>query len=460
MKLPYSLVVPASVLKALFGLLILCISTLVYAQDTIKVSNNFSVVPFFGMDRLTPNNNREVRMPESISSIRSLQPITPFKGVYSNYPQWHFSMFGGIATETKLAEGYKLRFALIGEDRAGSYGVLKRNNMVVFPQVSVDLKDTMQWRQHKVAVRLLIGDMPNFRYRNGLAIYNVDAQGADVALTYRHLQLGFTSITDLSQHVGIGIGEVYGYQVGLTKMRFNENYTWSAGGAIDLLLSGLEATRPNLPHLYVNVDHRDKKFGFYGELGYRFKPRTGPWGILLPVSTVSEKIAGVFGFYTERLKSQKWRYRQRVELRYYGLVYNERRTSTGNKYTSTNSFLGDYLYPLRNAYRPFDQWAVYTEYAGQNVAAFSWYSQNKWRLSKKFQLMVNLETIGLLTTDDSPFLYYFYESGLVFEPAQGVEALVYLSNKVMNSDVHYQTFYQSKRPLFSFGFRKRLTGFI
>jgi len=460
MKLPSVLLGPTSGLKCLLGTLIFLFSYSLSAQDTIKVSDHFSVIPFFGMDRLTPNDNKEVRIPEGIARLRSLQPRTPFRGVYSNYPQWHFSMFGGLATETQLAHGYTLRFTLIGEDRAGSYGVLKRNNMVVFPQVSVDLKDTIQWKQHKVAVRLLIGDMPNFRYRNGLAIYNVDAQGANVALTYRHLELGFTSITDLSQHVGIGIGEVYGYNAALTQLPLNENYSWSVGGAIDLLLGGTEATLPNLPHLYLNVDHKQKRQGFYAELGYRFKTRTTSGGILLPESTPSEKVAGVIGFYAGRLVHPKWRFRQRVELKYFGLVYNQGRTSFGNKYTSTNSFLGDYLYPLRNAYRPFDQWAVYTEYAGQNVAALSWYSQNKWRLSSKFQFMANLETIGLLTSEESPFLYYFYESGLVFEPARGVEALVYLSNKVMNSDVHYQTFYQSKRPLFSFGLRKRLSGYI
>ena len=442
--------------KLVFFLLMLSLTT--NAQDTLILNNRVSLIPFFGMDRLSPNTNKEVRMPDAIR-LRRLLGSQP---VYTNYPQWHFSMFGGMATETELADGYHFRLNLIGEDRAGSYGVFKQNNTVVFPQISATISDTIRVGSIASQFDLLIGDMVDFRYRNGLAIYNVDVQGAVAALTFKQWKFEFTSITDLSQHIGLGVGEVYGTDLARQNMRVGQRYQLDIGIAADLISGGdiFNTTPGPIPHLYFNLRHKQKSLEFYGEAGHRFYTRRSFFGISAPPTTLTQRMAGLLGVSFDGKSQNQWRHQQRFELKYYGSIYNAQRTSVGSFYSSGTSFIGRYLYPLRNAYRPFDQWAVFTEYVGKNTAAFSWLSRNKCKLHKRFFWMLDLETIGILAQEETPFLYYFYETGLVFEPVTGLEALVYLSNKVMNLDVHYQTYYQSKQPLFSFGLRKRLTGYF
>jgi len=431
------------------------------AQDSIALHDRFAITPFFGLDRLTPNDNRGVHLPATIGRQRSHQHIRPYTGVYSNFPQWHFSLFGGLATQTKLADGYMMHFNLIGEDRAGSYGVLKADNIVLFTQIKATIDDTIRWGKQQLQVKLRIGDMPNFRHRNGLSIYNVDIQGAVVALRYKRWSYRFTSITDLSQHVGIGVQEVFGNDFVLNDIPLGNKYGLDVGAGWDYIPVGFGATLPVIPHIQVSARHKNRDLQFYSEIGCRMQPESSFLGIRIPSPPLRQKLAGVIGLRIQNQTSGRWRYRQQLALKYYGKIYNDDRYSVSERYASSaNTFTGEYLYPLRNAYRPFDQWAVYTEYYTTNVAAVSWQSQNKYAINSKFNLMANVEAVGILAGRLDPFLYFFYECGLTYEPVKGLEAMVYLSNKVMNLDVHYQTFYQARRPLFSYGLRKRLTGYL
>lgn len=430
------------------------------AQDTVRIGDRFAVVPFFGMDRLTPNNDKTVRLPEPIETIRRLPSVSSYDGTYGNYPQWHFSMFAGLATETKLADGYHFRFNLIGEDRAGSYGVLKQDNVVIFPQISASISDTLSLEGEQLIFGLEIGDMVEFTHRQGLSIYNVDVQGAVASAAFRKLKYSFTSVTDLSQHVGLRVGEVYGHDLALTDLSISSSYEMSLGIAVDIIPGALYIASQSVPHAFIEFKHRKRPIAFFGEWGYRYYTDNQFFGIPVDPPALQEKLAGLIGVSVEGKVTKLLKHRQKFLVRYYGNVYNRDRRGAGVKYRSGTSFVGRYLYPLRNAYRPFDQWAVYTEYGNANVGALVWDSRNKLTLHKKLLLMANMETVAIMAENQNPFVYYLYEVGLVFEPTTGVEALVYLTNKVMNLDVHYQTFYQSNNPLFSFGLRKRLTGYL
>lgn len=434
------------------------VSATTQAQDSILLHKSFSITPFMGIDRLAPNTDdrRRAVMPSHIKNIRLQNP--DFSGNYSNYPQWHFSLFAGLATKWTLKEGYSLHFTIIGEDRAGSYGVLKMNNIAVFPLIQAKIRDTIKLGKLHFPVKVHVGDMVNFRHRNGLSIYHVDVQGAKVSLGYKNWFLGYTSITDLSQHIGLQVGEVHAYDFGLKGIKISSNQHLRLAVGYDYIPQALDFASPIISRFSANLTHTEKPTEWYAELGYRqFLDNGNPFLISLP--NFQESIAGLLGYSMRVENKKRFRSYQRAELRYYGYGYNHRRISTGTRYSNQTSsgFIGRYLYPLRNTYRPMNQWAIFTEYQNKNVGAFCWDSRNRFRLKGNFWFQANVEWLAIFAQDEPAFLYTLYESGLVFEPVKGLDIMLYASNKVMNLDVHYQTFYQSRWPMFGYSLRKRLS---
>lgn len=426
------------------------------AQDSILLHKNFSITPFMGMDRLAPNVGlQQVAMPSHIKNLRLQNPN--FTGSYTNYPQWHFSLFAGLASKWTLKDGYSLQFTIIGEDRAGSYGVLKIDNFVVFPQIQAKIQDTIRLGKWHFPVKVHAGDMVNFKHQNGLSIYHVDVQGADVTLGFKNWFLGFTSITDLSQHVGLQVGEVYAYHLGLKKLKISPKRRLRLVAGYDYIPEFYSFISPVISRFSANLTHVEKPTEWYAEFGYRqFLDNANAFFVTPP--NFQESLAGLLGYSIKVENKKRFRSYQRAELRYYGYGYNYRRISTSTRYLSptASSFIGRYLYPLRNAYRPMNQWAVFTEYQNKNVGAFCWDSRNRLKLFGNFWLQANVEWLAILAQDEPAFLYTLYETGLVFQPVKGLDIMVYASNKVMNLDVHYQTFYQSQRPMFGYSLRKKL----
>ena len=57
-------------------------------------------------------------------------------------------------------------------------------------------------------------------------------------------------------------------------------------------------------------------------------------------------------------------------------------------------------------------------------------------------------------TRSSTDFYNFYAIGLKQKLPAGMSFEVYATNKIMNLDAHYQTFYQLKQPVFGFSIRR------
>lgn len=417
----------------------------------------FTLNTFFGMDRLAPNSDMTVHMPSSLRASRAQNFENPSDfEEFGDYPQRHFSFFGGLQAITHVHEGYDLNLQLIGENRSASFGVLKRNNFVLFPRIFLDARDDFRIAGREFSFKAKVGDMVQFDLRNRLGIYNLDAQGGDIQLNMGRLFLGFTSIADLSQHIGLRIQEVFSYRGGMEDIRLSDNYSLKVGLAGDFFIGLPEGSNFIIPHLYFNIDRFDGDLSFYGEAGYRYFNEGYFTGIQFVEPDLAQSTAAILGASYNFKKVAGLRLNHRLEGRYYGQSYNYNRFSIVPDYKENADNTGRYLYPLINAYRPFDQWAVYTEYQNQDIIALSWASTNEWYFTRMFSTYYNQEVNLIKASEEDAFTYYFYEFGLKFSPVEKFEIMLYLSNKVMNIDMSYQTFYQANAPMIGYSLRQTL----
>lgn len=427
-----------------------------FKQPLKDSATYFAIEPIFCFERQMPSTNKSIHLPSSIRNLRSQAANSTFDGTFGNAPQFHFSSYAGAAFDVSPKSGYHFNLSLIAEDRAGSFGVLRSDNFVIFPRMNITIKDSiLLGKMNKpLFIDFKIGDMVNYWHRNGLALYNVDVQGGYFALSYGVLEASFTSITDLSQHVGIGVGEVFAYGLGLNHegTRWRKRFGW----AVDIIPESFYTTSPFIHHIYTEATHLKKHYGFVAELGYRYHQELTWFGIPVP-NEPNQKLAGVLELFhqmkSDVSESMSLSLKNNVGLRYYGSVYNKRRTSEGSRYRNGAAFTGDFLYPLNNTRRQFDQWAVYTEFQDQNITSLNWMVKGSLQLLNKASIFSEHELLLLLPEKEPAFLYHFFRTGLSYKLTKNWIAEAYMSNSVMNLDAHYQTYYQARVPMFSFGIR-------
>jgi len=145
------------------------------------------------------------------------------------------------------------------------------------------------------------------------------------------------------------------------------------------------------------------------------------------------------------------------KLRYYGYEF---RKLDYNKsyylYRHTNSLFDGavYFYALKNYYRPVSQYALYAEY----YSDYGLYSLElnlnwDWQINSKFGHKLDVEMFQFYRNSKDNGNYYtniYYTSFLYYKFYKGFKGGLYISNKQMNRDVLYQTFYQMQYPFFGF----------
>jgi hypothetical protein len=99
------------------------------------------------------------------------------------------------------------------------------------------------------------------------------------------------------------------------------------------------------------------------------------------------------------------------------------------------NYVGERFYPLKNAYRPFQEWAVYTQFQNVNLFSSSLQISTNKRVWKGFYFNGSLETLYLDSELAENFFYNFYTLGLSYNGFKGFKLEGYITNKVMNLDV-------------------------
>lgn len=438
------------------GIAFLLCPLLMTAQDssrrTLRFTHEFELQ---GRQHLY-NMYSRVSMPATIREGRQNTTALPttFDSVTDN-PFKHGAMYAAYRATISLRNKITARADLYGEYRGFSYGTNNvKNNLLLYPVLSIHAMDTLQVGKAAIIVDGKVGQFLNEKTGEGWMIYNLDVQGTQARVRYRNHRIGFTIYGDLMTSIGLGIDDL-------------KEFTYEHLLKNDSARFGVSMTIANPPYAPVKYHSYFSAFGsLLTKNGMRLYLQGGFTTTFdnFPrkrrrLSTTTGAVAGV----EHQLMRGKLSWKNNVEVRYYGSLFNmfhsqpgtPYRDSARNEYEMYANTTGEYLYPLRKFDTPFSQWAVFTEYFNHNVFGISATGTFQYAVNKKLGLLLDYDVNminAVLDKELSPydvrsvFIYPFFKTGLQYHPVPEVTVGAYLTNKSMNLDVYYPTHYLHRKP--------------
>jgi hypothetical protein len=363
-----------------------------------KDSINLKVELIYGVDRYFQNGNQDVYLP---SDIRLQRQIDSGLGhnflTYTDIPQFHASVFVGMLNKLTLSNGYNFNFDLFAEDRGQSFGSLSLDKIILFPRIYGAVLDTLKLNNQVIVVSFKAGDLMRYQHNYGLTINNLDVQGASLRLKVDQFYFDYLLIADLSQHVGLNVREFYSYGLGY-QVKW-PNWSFDLGISYDQYFL-FNTSRNNFT---ISSDVKKSNICIYYESSYNIE---------------KQSFAGLFGYYHNE-KIGRLSFQGDISYRFYGKFFNENFLETSVRYrdiskpTLTNNSVGDYLYPLINSYRSFDQWSVYTEYSKDQLHATKLALDTEFIIfSEKFSCFINYEGLLIKPSVGETAHYNFFELGI------------------------------------------------
>lgn len=410
-----------------------------------------------------------IHVPDIIATMR--------KEVYGNYnprysldnPLAHSAVYFRLKSLTKLAEGVSIAADFIGEHRGFSYGTFSTENMIVFPQLRFDVKRSIKLAKdslQKIDFDLKVGNFVNLRLNEGLMLYNMDGQGADVNFRYKKWRYQIFMLGDMAGSIGLGIDDSW-------------NHTFSYEGLPlgKRLKADFRAGSFNHLSIYDSVsNHFGSQFSaaVYSDK-VRFYTQSAFKGNLLGDPINDRKDYALLAGIKQEHKNRIWQIKNVLEFRFYGGRFNKnlknvyltnyRKTRNPGSFGGT---IGNHLYPIYQYDRPFSQWAVFTEYQydywsqnkvlydAKNVAAGTWQCSIDCKPYRELLLHANIDINHIKAQEVDGFTYAFMTLGVGFDFGNQLRMLLLISNKGMNLDVNYPTLYNYTNPLTGFSISRTL----
>ncbi|MCW3093110.1 MAG: hypothetical protein JWP81_4179 [Ferruginibacter sp.] len=444
-----------------FVLLTLFVSSQVFAfsQDSLYKPIKFRLSANMWMQQNFEHNSR-VSMPAFIKDLRSPSVLALNFDSLTDNPLKHGATYIVINSSATYHNKLTLNLDLYAEQRGASYGLFSKNNLLLYPVMSIEGRDSFKISNRNIVYRAKIGMFLNEKMDEGLTIYNVDAQGLKLSFEKKKWSMEYSIYGDFYGGIGLNIDDIYAVAVkrklGRTDsaeigFSFNDNKQpwWTLKNNFTLNVFGY------------------KKFSnakIYAQLGYR--PVDDQLSIFRASSALSEKVASVLGF-EYRYVAGGFKFMNTLEARYYGSIFNERyfdfhlryRKPAKDMYEMYGNTVGEYLYPLRKFDTPFSQWAVYTEYIFQNVFSINLRGSLNRDLGQKTSLKILYDLNYIRSSDNFPagpaeanasstYLYPFFTASISYKIIREVETSFLLTNRSMNLDISYPTHYLLSRPRF------------
>ena len=415
-----------------------------------------------------PDDPIQVRMPAYMRDERRNSPMAAFYSILNtdnltDNPLLHGAIFAHAAMEARSA-GLRLFCKLIMEHRGTSYGTYVTEDVAVLPKflISVDTAFAVGGETFRAAIEG--GNFDDHKLYEGLTIYNLDAQGYHLHLKWRHFKLSLDHIADLEYGIGLDINDQGDYSASIEDVSLGGRLMLDASaGYFEYIRAPAGAN--NLPGSGMNVSAAlgwNDRVRFYTQLGVR--------SVEDPAFEGLKRCADLVGLtYRDELKG-KLDLSLTGEYRYYGRYFNEGLTYTGScffyrGYDGYGSFggacnswntIGAQLYPLHAFYRPFSQWAVYTDYDGRDVQSLIFRADVSYKLPGNCALICNLDFNRMDVSNEEPFLYPFYNLGVGWTPVPGTTIAVSHTNRAMNLDKHYPTLYLTEKGTVMISLRSAL----
>jgi hypothetical protein len=372
----------------------------------------------------TNTGDRSVRLPEYF--------LAKEPSYITDNPLFHGAMYNDLALRVAAGQSIALDLHLIAEHRGQSYGVFNTKEMIVFPRALFSIDTSITINSERIVFGGSVGDYSDMRLHEGLLWDHFDSQGSRWHVGWRYVSLTYNKIADASYGIGLNIGDA-------------DDFILAVQGIP--VYPGLDASASIGPTVFSGVR---------GSSMFRSDFGNEAWNYALALDYGA--IARVYGQYAVRdhvigdggavLVGARIRVEHADlslactgEFRRYGAEFNRDFIAQNVLYRTPNNTIGEFLYPLSLLERPFSQWAVYTEYQGLDVRAFVFQLEGHLHLWHGFGISTTLDITAVHAGDLPSFTYPFYDIGIEWSPFKGLRLLMSKTNKGMNLDKHYPTYY-------------------
>lgn len=435
----------------LYGLLS-AVTFIAKAQpDTVSTKQiRFNVTAGFITHKSMGGNgeNPEFTAPEYLQKRRPTEPaVAQMWGLnndrVTDSPLGHGPLYLRTHAWYSPIDALELYGSLAIDHRGMSWGPYNTDNIAYIPRFSAMYNSKKPLRAMPDSIRVFgkIGYFEDFRNYEGLVLYNLDLQGLSGGVQYRKLQLRATLFGDLIRGFGLGIDGMNDYQISL--LGLNQRNYWK----VDLKagvqsMKGFPATGGDQNILTLSAAFYKNKKRIYSEIGYRKTDFSSGLNTAL-----------LLGFHNE-MRSGKITADVRAEYRYYGGGFNYQfKNEEATHFRDVNNaagsnFIGDMVYPLSFFGRPFSQWAVFTEYDKQWVQGATVFGSAGYEIKKNISVFTDIDFNLILAQGERAFVYPFYNTGLKLNMLTNTFLSLSLTNRTMNLDKHYTTYYLTNKPLF------------
>ncbi len=384
----------------------------------------------------TGNIKQSVRIPPLLLPRRDSDPevqnLWRLQGnSITDNPLMHGATYLDFAFHGTVIAGLKLNATITAEHRGASYGVYSTDAIVIYPRMNLFIDTSVTLWNERFILHASIGNYDNLRVGNGLMFYNIDVQGSSYSVQWRNIRFEYQKIGDAEFGNGLGINDADHFIFSFRDIEILPDIFLSTHGSMYWYLPGSfrfdDIYGATVGLAIGSQDHR-----FYSEFGKRYEADGRNFGLL--VGGESRWVTNLFSL------------KGRFEYRSYDAEFNEGYRNDWVYYrdpkkTLYKNMIGPYLYPLRLFHRPFSQWAVFTEYQSHDVGGLTLQLQSTLKLPLDLALKIDLDINRIHASGTSPFWYPFYEVGLAWQPSSNALLMVSATNKAMNLDKHYPTFY-------------------
>ncbi len=432
-----------------------------FSQDSLPKKINFKIAAKLWA-RWDKNLNSKVSMPNYIKFKRQMytRDIPNDFDEMTDNPLRHGATYIDIKTTTTYKTKVKLNVDLFAEQRGVSYGLFYKKNLLLYPVFNIEGNDSFNIFKKAFTFYGKLGMLLDEKLDEGLTIYNVDAQGFQLKIHRKKYTFSYTIYGDFYGGIGLNVDDIDALSI-TKKMGKNDNSF--LGLSLNYNSKVLEGYRNNL--LFNMFGHKNlNNAKAYFQIGYR--PNKDGFASFRISNDISKKMAALIGI-TNEYKRKGFSILNTIEARYYGGIFNQGnydyklryREPARDVYEMYGNTVGKFLYPLRKFDTPFSQWAVYTEYEGDNVFSINFRGKLQQTFNKKIDANLdydlnyiaaerNLKFPFSTQSEPSLFFYPFFTAGIFYKIIDEVSTGLILSNKSMNLDLPYPTHYLLSKPRF------------
>ncbi|PCJ66830.1 MAG: hypothetical protein COA58_05060 [Bacteroidetes bacterium] len=355
-------------------------------------------------------------------------------------PFHHFAIYSGITHELTLNNKYTIQTGVYLEERSFSGGNNTLANIVIFPKIQLSSIDTIHIFKKDIITTIKGGDFWNEDVNDMLRIYNLDYQGFNLQTGTERLKIDLFAIADLSQNIGYALHELYRVSLIYTSDGYKNSTSISAN---KLFYNRDGSTHPTSSDF--NVSNYSKySLGKKTTAELQFETRINQ------VTGLSTAVGGRLNYSSKHLKLIGG-------IRYYDAGFNLGYANRTPQFGGIFTYTGRQLYPLKNYYRNYNQWASFTQFQNRNLVGIELVINWDKQVYKNIEFFadIDLNIIGDLSNNRT-FTYPLYNTGFKLKLINSMEIFASATNKHMNLTDFYQTFFASKTPFLSYGVKVNL----